>query len=347
MTACEPTYGDARPSTGGEDSDVIVVGGGAVGLAAGTRTAAAGLRTTLVERGRLGGAVRLLPRIELVAGYPVGLTGTEFVERSAAVARRYGVRVVVGEAVSVTRTDRGFELLLADGRREVAPAVLAASGVERSPPPLPGIGDLLGSGAHLTVASAVAAAAGAAEAVVMGEPEDAAVAALRLRGLCPSVTLLLGEGERLPPKLLRELRTQEDITVLRGVEVVCLAGVGRLEAIVLCSPRTARIRALTADLLVIVTAASPRAEWLPTALPRDAAGFPVCGDRPGTEDRRSFARPPDPNESGLPGLYVAGELRSGGPVGTAAVADAIAAARQIERRLLGAAATPLHLQEER
>src|SRR5438067_4353106 len=67
--------------------DLVVVGGGPAGLAAGVYGASEGLRTLLLEREAPGGQAGTSSRIENYLGFPSGLTGADLTRRAVAQAR--------------------------------------------------------------------------------------------------------------------------------------------------------------------------------------------------------------------------------------------------------------------
>jgi thioredoxin reductase (NADPH) len=108
--------------------DVIIVGGGPAGLAAGLYTARMNLKTVIVERGPLGGQ---LLNTELVEDYPgfESILGSDLAVKMAEHARKFGVdvrdfapvtEVDVQGTTKVVRLDTGEELR--------APALIMAAG---------------------------------------------------------------------------------------------------------------------------------------------------------------------------------------------------------------------------
>jgi thioredoxin reductase (NADPH) len=80
--------------------DVVIVGGGPAGLAAGIFAAADGLSVALIEREpQVGGQAGASCRIENYPGFPVGITGREWADRTRQQAERLGVEFIQGEAI--------------------------------------------------------------------------------------------------------------------------------------------------------------------------------------------------------------------------------------------------------
>jgi thioredoxin reductase (NADPH) len=88
-------WSEPRRATGSETiCDLIVVGGGPAGLAAGVSGASAGLSTVVLEAAGVGGQARTSSRIDCL-GVPAGISDAELVERATVLARKLGPRITV------------------------------------------------------------------------------------------------------------------------------------------------------------------------------------------------------------------------------------------------------------
>ncbi|MFQ5427216.1 MAG: response regulator, partial [Gaiellales bacterium] len=82
--------------------DLIVLGAGPAGLAAGVYGASEGLRTAVIERGAIGGQAGTSSRIENYLGFPSGISGADLARRAATQAQRLGAELLTAtEATSV------------------------------------------------------------------------------------------------------------------------------------------------------------------------------------------------------------------------------------------------------
>src|SRR5271167_220729 len=96
--------------------DLVIVGGGPAGLAAGVYGAADGLRTLLIEREAPGGQAGRSSRIENYLGFPIGLSGTDLARRAVAQARRFGAEILAPQEVRSVRIEGSTRALtLTDG----------------------------------------------------------------------------------------------------------------------------------------------------------------------------------------------------------------------------------------
>lgn len=312
--------------------DLAIAGGGPAGLAAAVHAAAAGLRTVVLERGEPGGRAREMARLEAVPGFPVGLTGPELVERAVLQATRFGAEVRTGARAAGLEVENHVRAVrLAGGTAVAARAVIVATGAERPALSVSGASGLLGCGVYFGVPDALPESLRPEDVFVAGKAGPAAAAALRLAGHCRSVVLLRGPARRagrLPAEVAARLDAAPNLTV-RSAEVLEVAGVERMEAVLLRDRRTGRTAVRAAAALFVVGGGRPRTDWMADATALDADGFVVTGTRASADGRWPLPRPAHPLESTLPGVFAAGGVRRCRGCGVAAsVEEGIAAARQ-------------------
>ena len=110
------------------DHDVIIVGGGPAGLAAGLYTARMDLRAVLLDRGPLGGQ---LLNTELIEDYPgfESILGSELAIKMGDHARKFGLEIRDFEPVKEIDVQNGTKVVRLESGEEVrAPAVIMAAG---------------------------------------------------------------------------------------------------------------------------------------------------------------------------------------------------------------------------
>ncbi|MBI5239692.1 MAG: FAD-dependent oxidoreductase [Elusimicrobia bacterium] len=262
--------------------EVAIVGGGPAGLTAGLQLARAGYRAVLLERAGLGGQARWLGRIENYPGFPRGVDGGSLMSRWVRQARTWGLRTARADVRAVARTSGGFSLRLASGRVLRACAVVYCPGAGFNDLGLRGEGRFRGRGLLHAVSGSVADWRGRTVAVA-GGGEAAAHQALALARQARRVHLLC-RGERIKAHrlLLRRLRGEPRIALMRGVEVRGLQGGRRLQALDLSAPG-GRLR-LPVDALFVLVGKS--AAPLPFPSRRLPPGFFVAGDASGEPFRQ-------------------------------------------------------------
>ncbi|KKW65184.1 NAD(P)/FAD-dependent oxidoreductase [Mycolicibacterium elephantis] len=122
--------------------ECVIVGGGAAGLSAGLVLGRARRRTLLVDAGS---------QSNLAAHGIGGLLGHDgrapaelYAIGRGEISAYPSVEIRDGEVVAAERTDDGFVVELADGRRERTRRILLAGGMDYRPPDLPGLAELWG-----------------------------------------------------------------------------------------------------------------------------------------------------------------------------------------------------------
>lgn len=125
--------------------DVVVIGAGPGGLAAGVYAASSGLRTAIVESEAVGGQAATSARIENYLGFPAGLSGADLAERARLQAAKFGARFMVPRrAVGLTERDGYHVVALEAGEELLAGSVILALGVQYRRLPIPRLAEYEG-----------------------------------------------------------------------------------------------------------------------------------------------------------------------------------------------------------
>ncbi|HSG79511.1 MAG TPA: FAD-dependent oxidoreductase, partial [Acidimicrobiia bacterium] len=129
--------------------DLIVLGAGPAGLAAGVYGASEGLRTAVIERGAVGGQAGTSSRIENYLGFPTGISGSDLARRAATQAQRLGAELLTAsEVVRVSVEDPVKTVHLTDGSEIRCHALVVATGMTVRRLPVPGYERFEGAGVY-------------------------------------------------------------------------------------------------------------------------------------------------------------------------------------------------------
>src|SRR5262249_7882901 len=112
-------------------------------------------------------------------------------------------------------------------------------------------------------------------------------------------------------------------------------GEARLDHLVLQTLATGEETTVDADALFALIGAQPQTEWLPAGVAKDAHGFLLTGDDLG--DAWPLSRRPWPQETSIPRIFAAGDIRHGSVKRVAAAVGEGATAVQYVHRVLDAA----------
>jgi thioredoxin reductase (NADPH) len=305
-----------RTEAGSPFYDLIVIGGGPAGLSAAVYGASEGLRTIVVEREAPGGQAGMSARIENYFGFPGGLSGGELAERAIAQAGHFGVELVATRAATGLRVDRPYRVVtLDDGSELYCRTVLLALGVSWRILEAPGCRDLIGRGVYYGAASAEAPSCEAEDVFLIGGGNSSGQAAMLLARYARSVTLVAPEpdfAERMSEYLLERLRATENIHFRPATVVTNATGDGRLQEITLENVESGETETVPTAALFVYIGAVPPTDWLDGIVARDEKGFILAGApaRSALPGAWAVQRDPYPLEASIPGVFVAGDVRS-------------------------------------
>jgi thioredoxin reductase (NADPH) len=299
--------------------DVVIVGAGPAGLAASVYAASEGLDVLTADLLAAGGQAGASSRIENYLGFPAGISGAELARNALVQAQRFGARITVPCTVRSLGLDGGDRVVtLNDGTRLRTRCVLVASGVEYRKLDVPGFGDFEGAGIYYAATEMEARLCKGEEVVVVGGGNSAGQAIVFLARQARHVHVLV-RGTDLNASMSRYLvdRIQglENVTVHLQSRVTGFEADGHLKA-VRARKRGGEERSFATNSLFLFIGADPYTAWLRGCVELDRKGFVLTGTAlpPGTTDAerwRLAARSPFLLETSLPGVFAAGDVRSG------------------------------------
>ena len=220
---------------------------------------------------------------------------------------------------------------LEDGQEIVARAVLLATGAQYRRLPVDGLSDYEGLSVFYAAGPPEQLLCGASRVGVVGGGNSAGQAAVWLARGGALVTLLHRRAdlrETMSDYLVRELDRYR-VAVRDRSEIAALHGeAGHLDAVTLTTGERVPL-----SFLFLFLGARPCTEWLDEAIARDDDGFILTGPAVGSEHLL---------ETSVPGVYAAGDVRSGSTKRcAAAVGEGAMAVQFVHGRLAQqAAATP-------
>jgi thioredoxin reductase (NADPH) len=284
-----------------EEVDLLVIGGGPAGLGAAVYGASEGLDTLVIEGTALGGQAGTSRRIENYLGFPAGISGTELTSRAVTQARKFSARTATPyRAIALEPGAERHLVRLEDDHEVAARAIVLATGAEYRRLPVANLEEYEGVSVFYAAGPPEAQRCGATRVGVVGGGNSAAQAAVWLARGGALVTLLHRRGElseTMSDYLILELE-RYGVAVRSHSEVAALHGSGgELEAVTLTDGTR-----LAFSFLFLFLGASPCTEWLDDVLARDERGFVLTGAAAGAGGLL---------ETSVPGVYAAGDVRSG------------------------------------
>jgi thioredoxin reductase (NADPH) len=304
----DPTPGEVSRALGvglelapREEVDLLIVGAGPAGLAAAVYGASEGLDTLVIESTALGGQAGSSRRIENYLGFPAGISGTELTSRAVTQARKFNARTATPYRALALEPGNGRHLVRLDDDREVAArAVLLATGAQYRRLPVNRLAEFEGLSVFYAAGAPEAQLCAGSRVAVVGGGNSAGQAAVWLARGGALVTLLHRRAdlrETMSDYLIHELE-RYGVAVRDGSEIGALHGDdGRLGSVTLTSGEH-----LPFSFVFLFLGALPCTEWLDDTVARDHDGFVRTGAAASMDDLL---------ETDVPGVFAAGDVRSG------------------------------------
>jgi thioredoxin reductase (NADPH) len=289
------------------DFDVLIVGGGPAGVAAGVYAGAEGLCALVTEDIAIGGQAGTSSRIENYMGFPTGISGADLVWRGQIQAMKFGTRFAMPRRVARLEAldDGSFCATFDTGARIRARTVVVATGVQYRRLPIKGLTAFEGSGVYYAATDIEARYSKGTEAIIIGGGNSAGQAAMFLSRTASRVRLLV-RGQSLAASmssyLSSRLEADPAITIQFGAEVSALHGIDHLEAVTIRDTASGSEEVVPSRALFIMVGAAPNTDWLMDLVELDEKGFVLTGAAVGASS--SFA-------ASRPGIFAVGDVRSG------------------------------------
>jgi thioredoxin reductase (NADPH) len=304
--------------TGSLSYDVAVIGAGPAGLAAAV-SAAAGLKTAVIDAYGAGGSAPATPVIQNYPGFADGVSGSELSRRIYEQAQRLGASfALTNPAVGLSMRGGEHSVTLADGTTISARVLVIASGVAYRTLGVPSVDKLTGAGVTYADTVAEPEALAGQEVFIVGATAAAGQAAIELAKHASHVTIVVRAGAMdasVPAGLAKDVDRTRNIRVRVNTQVVEAFGEGRLEGVRLRHRVSGTIEAARTRALFVMMGADPNTEWLKGSLLRDDEGYLLTGAELWRNGRWPEGwreeRAPLMLESSVPRVFAAGDVRRG------------------------------------
>jgi thioredoxin reductase (NADPH) len=288
--------------------DLLIVGGGPAGVAAGVYAGAEGLRALVVEDVAIGGQAGTSSRVENYMGFPTGISGADLVWRGEVQAMKFGTRFAMPRRVAHLEKldDESFCATFDNGQRVRAKAVVVATGVQYRRLPIPRLAEFEGAGIYYAATEIEARYSKGTDAIIIGGGNSAGQAAMYLSRSARCVRVLV-RGASLAASmsnyLSSRLEADPGIAIEYGAEVSALHGAAQLEAVSIRDVKTGATRVVEARSLFVMVGAAPNSEWLSGLVKLDNKGFVITGSGEGSAT--------SPFATSQPGIFAVGDVRAG------------------------------------
>lgn len=303
------------------DYDVIIVGCGPAGLAAGLYASRGRLKVLLLGKEAAGGSIRGLEQVENYPGFPDGISGGKLGLEMMKQAMKYGLEFKLAEVKGI-ELQKDYKVvkamvIRAEEATYLAKAVIIAGGAHPKKLGVPGEDEFLGKGvSYCGVCDApqfterVAAVAGGGDA---GLTE-----VLYLTRFASEITVIEQMPQLTASKILQErVLANQKIKICCGTEIKTIAGDDRVKELELFNVLTSERTILQVGGILIRIGLEPNTSYLKDLLSLDNEGFVSVNEE---------------LETSIPGIFAAGDIRhrSARQIATA-VGDGVTAALSADR----------------
>ena len=312
-----------RPLTHGDEGEILcdlaIVGAGPAGLAAAVYAASEGLKTVVLESYAPGGQAGSSSLIENFFGFPTGINGGDLTYRAQLQAFRFGAKFSTPSAVlslACSQAEHGNVLQIEGcGATLRAKSVIIATGADYNRIDAEGRESFEGSGVYYAATALEGQLCRNATVIVAGGGNSAGQAAMFLSEGAEKVLLVIRGtdlSKSMSSYLSRRVETKKNIEILCHTEIRKMTGGKRLEAVELEDTQTGERRSVQTPAVFSMIGAKPCTSWLPPEIERDEKGFiktgPAVADAPAWKTAK---RAPGALETSRPGIFAAGDVRSG------------------------------------
>ena len=295
--------------------DFAVVGAGPAGLAAAVYAASEGLKTIVLENSAPGGQAGSSMRIENYLGFPMGITGDELTGRAALQAQKFGARIDVASPTKSLTFENGYPILhLEDDSYLAARCLLIATGAQYNRLEVPGCSQFEGAGVYYAATPIEAQMCQGTEVLVVGGGNSAGQAAVFLSQQVRKVHLLIRGDDlykNMSSYLVRRIEQTPNIELRCSTQIREMCGNGHLDAVEIHNTKSGESRRIDTPAVFSFIGATPRTDWLPDEIERDPRGFLRTGPELAASPGWTLKRQPYLLETSHPGVFAAGDVRSG------------------------------------
>jgi len=300
-------------------SDLTIVGAGPAGLAAAVYAASEGLCTVVLESYAPGGQAGSSSLIENFFGFPTGISGGDLTWLAQLQAYRFGAKFSTPAQALSLKYDGADEYracLQVEGCSAVlrAKSVLIATGADYRRLDAEGREQFENMGVYYAATAMEGQICRGETVIVAGSGNSAGQAAMFLSDGAAKVLLVIrGDNlSKMSSYLSRRVEAQKNIEILYRTQIRKMSGNKMLEEAELENTKTGERRVVRTPAIFSMIGANPCTEWLPLEIERDDKGFIKTGsavaNAPAWKENK---RQPGPLETSLPGIFAAGDVRSG------------------------------------
>lgn len=297
--------------------ELVIVGAGPAALSAAIYTTREDIDTVLYEKGVPGGLAAITDWVDNYPGFEKGISGLDLAEQLRKQAERFGADIQLGEVLKITEDGKLKKLETTDGDI-YAKAVLIATGTDYKKIGVPGEAEYFARGVHYC-ATCDGAFYRDKKLVVIGGGNSAVQEALFLTRFASHIDLLVRSTLKASDVLIKELEKNDKITVHIGTTPDEIVGKDN-KVVSVTATKAGEKTEFKTDGVFVFVGLNPNTVFLQNSdVKLDEIGFVIAENGLKTS---------------MPGVFAAGDVRSGATMQIAsAVGEGATAALRIREFL--------------
>ncbi len=277
-----------------KEYDVVIIGGGPAGLAAGLYTSRARLSSLMIEKALAGGLIVNSGTVENYPGFPDGIGGYDLAELMSRQAGKYGLETLTAEVTGV-ELDGGRKIVSTTEGEVTARALIVAGGSERIKLGVPGEGEFTGRGVSYCAICDGSFFQDKVVAVV-GGGNTAINEALDLTKFAARIIVVHRRQELRATRILQERAFAEPKIEFQWDSVVeSIEGGEMVRSLRLRNVKSGEKSVLEISGVFVALGFTPNTGYLKGVVPLDEHGSVTTNEK---------------METGVPGIFAAGDIRS-------------------------------------
>lgn len=280
-----------------KDYDLVIVGAGPAALSAALYTSREDIDTLLFEKGAIGGLAAVTDWVDNYPGFAKGVAGLELADAMRAQAERFGAKIELGEVLKVAKEGNMVKLDTTSGEVK-AKAVLIATGSEYRKIGVPGEMEYYARGVHYC-ATCDGAFYRDKRLVVVGGGNSAVQEGIFLTRFASHIDMLVRSSLKASDVLIKDLEKHKDkITVHTGITTDEIIGENnKVTKVAGTDSKTGKKVEFPTDGVFVFVGLDPNTKFL------NGSGVEL--------DERRLIKSDTRLMTNVPGIFVAGDVRSG------------------------------------
>jgi len=275
--------------------DIVIIGGGPAGLSAGIYIARARLNSLLIERGAIGGQIINTEWVENYPGFTESISGIDLTEAMHKQATKFGLETLLADVAGILKKGKHF-IVKTSAADFPAKAVIIAGGSERQKLGVPGEAEFTGKGVSYC-ATCDGPFFRDKEVAVVGGGNAALTEAIELTRFASKITVIHRRNELRATKILQEKAfAEKKIQILWDSVLEEISGDNFVGKVKINNVKTQKKSVLDVSGVFMAVGFKPNTGYLKDIVKLDDNGAIITNER---------------METGTPGIFAAGDIRSG------------------------------------